>query len=198
MNVALFMVIGVIFLFAFPHVQSGNFILFDAANIFAPYGVILFAFAGWAAIPEIAELFKSRREKRNLDNLIVWASAICGVLYLLFVLFVLGVSGGSTSKDALTGLVPFLGDKVVILGALLGLIAIASSFLVLGNYLKNSLWHDYKIPYLPAAAIAIFTPAVLFLLGLREFIVVIGVVGAVIGAIEGTVIVLIYQKAKPW
>jgi len=196
MNIALFTVIFAIFLFAFPHVETENFVAVDFSHLFLPYGVVLFAFAGWAAIPEIAELFKRKQDKRKLDNLIVWASGICGALYLLFVLFVVGVSGANTSKDALTGLIPFLGEKVVILGALFGLIAIAASFLVLGNYLKNSLRYDYKVPYLLSAAIAIATPMILFLLGLREFIVVLGMVGAVIGVVEGSVITLVWQKAK--
>ena len=68
--------------------------------------------------------------------------------------------------------------------------------MVLGNYLKNSLRYDYKIPYLWAATIAVGLPALLFLVGLREFILVIGVVGAFVGVVEGTLVLLIFQKAK--
>lgn len=196
MNIALFAVVLVIFFFAFPHIETGNFTAIDFSHIFLPYGVILFALAGWHAIPEIAELFKRKQGKRKLDNLIVWASLICGALYLLFVLFVVGVSGANTSKDALTGLIPFLGEKIVILGYVFGIIAIAASFLVLGNYLKNSLRHDYKMPYLPSAAIAIGAPMILFLLGVREFITVLGIVGIVMGAIEGSIIALVWRQAK--
>ena len=196
MNIALFVTIGIIFFFAAPHVKPSQFILFDSSNLFLPYGVILFALAGWPAIPEIADFFKKDREKKQLDNLIVWASLITASLYFLFALFVVGVSGVNTTPDALQGLEPFLGKGIVVLGAFFGLVAIAASFLVLGNYLKNSLRYDFKIPYLPSAAIAIFTPLIFFLLGFREFIVVLGIVGVVIGAIEGTLIVLAYQKAK--
>ncbi|HEX9722214.1 MAG TPA: aromatic amino acid transport family protein [Candidatus Paceibacterota bacterium] len=196
MSIALFVVVGVIFLFAAPHVALDNFVLFDSSALFFPYGVVLFAFMGLAAVPEIAELFKTKKEKRSLDNLIVWSSVICGALYVLFTLFVVGVSGSATSTDALSGLIPFLGEKVVLLGAIFGLIAIAASFLVLGNYLKNSLRYDYKMPYGWAVAFTVFTPIMLFLFGLREFIVVIGLVGAVIAALEGSVIALIFRKAQ--
>ncbi len=196
LSLALFLVIFGVFLFALPKVQLGNFSLFEASRVFLPYGVVLFAFAGWVAIPEIAELFKNRKEKRNLDNLIVWALLLCGGLYALFVFFVVGVSGVHTSQDALSGLAPFLGNRVVSLGALFGMIALATSFLVLGNYLKNSLRHDYKLPNLAAVGIAIGVPLLLFLLGFREFIAVIATAGALMGALEGAVIVLIYQKAK--
>lgn len=196
MNIALFTAVGVIFAFAAPHVALDNFVVFNSSVLFLPYGVVLFAFIGLAAIPEIADLFKNRKERRNLDNLIVWSSVICGVLYVLFTLFVVGVSGTATSQDALSGLVPFLGEKVILLGAVFGLMAIAASFLVLGNYLKNSLRYDYKTPYGWAVAVTIFTPIVLFLLGLRDFISVIGLVGAMIAVLEGSVIALIFRKAQ--
>ena len=196
MNIALFSVIGVILLFAVPHIESANFLVFDSVHMFLPYGIILFAFAGWAAIPEITDLFKNKKEKKGLDNLIVWAMLICGLLYLVFSAVVVGVSGAETSPDALTGLVPFLGSNIVILGAIFGLIAIAASFLVLGNYLKNSLRYDYHFPYAVSVGIAVVTPMVLFLLGLREFIVVIGIVGTFIGVIDGIIIILIFRQAK--
>jgi tyrosine-specific transport protein len=166
MSSALFLVVGLIFVLAVPHIGIENFSLVDSANIFLPYGVVMFAFLGLSAIPEIADLFKGKKEKQNFDNVIVWASVITGSLYILFTLFVIGVSGKSTTDDALSGLVPFLGTNIAVLGSIFGLIAIAASFLVLGNYLKNSLRYDYKAPYLAAAAVAIFTPLVLFLLGI--------------------------------
>ena len=195
-NVVLFIVVGIIFIFALPHLQAENFVFFDSSFLFLPYGVVLFAFLGLSAIPEVAELFKHNSEKRSLDNLIVWSFIIAGGLYAAFTLFVVGVSGNATSQDALRGLTPFLGEKVVVLGALFGLLALADSFLVIGNYLKNSLRYDYKLPYGVSAAAAIFSPIVLFLFGLREFIVVIGVVGALVAAVEGLVIILIYRTIK--
>lgn len=196
MNVALFAVMAGIFAFALSHVQPANLRLLDRAHVFLPYGVVLFTFWGLSAIPEIAELFKNSAEKRRLDNLIVWSSLLSGTLFLLFTLFVVGVSGQATSQDALSGLVPFLGEKVVVLGAVFGLVAIAASFLVLGNYLKNSLSYDYGIPSGAAAAFALGTPLALFLLNLREFIVVIGVVGALVAAMEGSLVVLVWSRAK--
>lgn len=196
MNIALFTAVFFIFLFAAPHVQLENFSLVKVNNLFLPYGVILFALVGWHAIPEIADFFKGRREKRNLNKLIVLAGIITVVLYFMFSFFVVGVSGNATSPDALEGLIPFLGKGVVVLGAAFGLIAIAASFLVLGNYLKNSLRYDFNLPYTSAAAIAIFSPLVFFLLGVREFVLVLGLVGIVLGVVESVLIVLLFIKAK--
>ena len=196
MNIALFLVIGAIFLFAAPHLDSANFTAISIPNIILPFGVVLFALTGWSAIPEIADFFKQRKDRRFFKKIIISSSVITVLLSAVFAFLVVGVSGSSTSQDALSGLVPFLGEKIVALGALLGLVAVSASFLILGNYLKNSLRYDFKIPYFLSAGVAIVIPISLFLLGIREFISVIAIVGVVIGVIEGIIIVLIFKEVK--
>jgi len=196
MNLLLLLFGIIMFVFAFPHVRSINFTLIESSNIFLPYGVILFSLLGWAAIPEIADLFKSKKDKRSLDNVIIWTFVIVIAFYLAFSFIVVGVSGQNTSPDTLDGLVPFLGQNIVIVGALFGLVALASSFLILGNYLKNSLRYDFKLPYTVSAGIAVFVPFLVYFVGIRDVISVMGILGAVLGAIEGIVIILIFKKAK--
>ena len=196
MNLLLLLFGILIFAFAFPHVQSANFTLIERSNIFLPYGVILFSLLGWSAIPEIADLFKSKKDKKNLKNVIIWTFAIVIVFYLVFSFIVVGVSGQNTSPNALDGLVPFLGQNIVIVGSLFGLVALASSFLILGNYLKNSLRYDLKLPYIVSASIAVFIPFLIYFVGIRDVISVMGILGAALGAVEGVIIILIFRKAK--
>ncbi|MBI2644389.1 MAG: hypothetical protein HYW95_02705 [Candidatus Wildermuthbacteria bacterium] len=196
MNIALFIVIALVFLFAIPHIRIENFSLVHGDSLFLPYGIILFALIGWSAIPEIAELFKKDDEKKKLRNVLRFASLITFALYALFVFFVIGVSGANTSPDALGGLVPFLGENIVIIGAIIGLFIIADSYIIFGDYLKNSLYYDYKIPLFFSAAITISLPLALFMLGLRQFSEVVAVVGSFIGAVEGVTILLLFQKAR--
>ena len=195
MNIVLFGGISLIFFFALPHIQVNNFSFINIDNFFLPYGVILFALAGWPAIPEIADFFYKRREKKNMDNVIIIAGVITIVLYFIFSLFVVGVSGNETSPDSLSGLIPFLGKGVIVLGSMLGLIAIAASFLILGNYLKNSLRYDFHLPYIFSAGIATIAPLVLFLIGFQEFILVLGIVGLIV-VIDGVLITAIFLKVK--
>ena len=156
----------------------------------------MFSLVGWAAIPEIAELFKKSKEKKSLDNLIVWTFAAVIIFYALFTFLVVGVSGPATSENALDGLKPFLGNSIIVLGSLFGLLALATSFLVVGNYLKNSLRYDFKLSSPIAAAIAVLVPFGLFLLGLRDVIAIMGVLGALLGAAEGILIVLVWRRAR--
>ncbi|MBZ9569682.1 hypothetical protein KJA16_02055, partial [Patescibacteria group bacterium] len=92
--------------------------------------------------------------------------------------------------------VPFLGQKIVILGALFGVITLADSFLIICLYFSNTLVYDYHFPKVLAFFISSGLPLILFLIGLRSFIGVIGFVGTILGMIEGIVILLIFTKVK--
>jgi len=196
MNIAFFFIIFLIFCFALPKLNLQNFTLINFEHIFLPYGVILFSLVGWMAVPIISETFKSLEARKNLKKVIILAISIVIFLYFLFALAVIGVSGKNTTPEAFQGLLPYLGQKIIIFGALFGIFAIVTSFLILGNYFKNTLFYDYKIPRRISASIACGLPFILFLIGFREFIEVIGFVGTIIGVIEGGTIILIFKKAK--
>ena len=195
-NFSFFLVLLVVFCFLVPKIHLGNFTLINPKEIFLPYGIILFSLMGFVAIPEVADVLKDPQERKNFKKIVLLASVIVILIYFLFSLAVVGVSGENTSKDALYGLIPYLGKKIVFLGALFGVITLADSFLVVCLYFKNVLIYDLKLPHFLAFSIASGLPIALFLLGLRDFISVIGFVGTFLGAIEGVVILLIFTKIK--
>jgi tyrosine-specific transport protein len=184
------------FCFLIPKINLENFTLIEPREIILPYGVILFSLMGFVAIPEMADVLKDPKERQKFKKIILAASGLVILIYLLFSLAVVGVSGKNTSQDALSGLVPFLGQRIVFLGALFGLITIADSFLVICLYFKNVLIYDLKLPEFLSFSVASGLPMILFLAGLRNFIGVIGIVGTILGAIEGVIIFLIYTKIK--
>ena len=193
MNTGFLGAVLLIFFYSFPKIDMGNFILADPQYIFLPYGVILFSLIGWNAIPEVETILV---KKKDLKKVIFWAIAISLSFYFLFGLFISGLTGQNTTQEAFEGLIPILGQKIIILGGIFGLFAISTSFLILGNYFKNTLIFDYRFPYLFAFFIATFSPLLLFLSGVREFIWVIAFVGTFIGLIEGMIIILVYKKAQ--
>jgi tyrosine-specific transport protein len=196
MNIAFFCIIFLIFCFALPKLNLQNFTLINFEHIFLPYGVILFSLVGWMAVPIISETFENLEARKNLKKVIISTILIVVFLYFLFALAVIGISGKNTTPEVFQGLLPYLGQKIIILGALFGIFAIVTSFLILGNYFKNTLFYDYKIPRWISASIACGLPFILFLIGFREFIETIGFVGTIIGVIEGVVIVLIFKSIK--
>lgn len=195
MNICFFTAIFLVFFNALPKIDINNFILADPKYIFLPYGVILFSLVGWNAIPEVVNILA---EKKNLKKVIWQAMVICLGFYLLFGLFISGVTGINTSQEAFQGLIPFLGQKIMLLGAIFGIFTISTSFLTLANYLKNTLIFDFNISYFISFGLVAFIPLILFLIGIRQFIWVIAFIGTFMGLVDGTVISLIYKKAKKY
>lgn len=195
-NIFFFLFIFIIIWFCLPKINFSNLEFLNLPDIFLPYGVILFSLVGWSAIPEIIAISKTSEEKKDIKKAIISATIIVISLYVLFVSAIAGVTGGKTSFDALSGLISFLGKKIIIFGALAGVITLADSFLILGLYLRNIFIYDLKLPKTISFFIACGSPFLLYLAGLRSFINTIGFVGTIIGAIEGIAIVLIFKKAK--
>lgn len=199
-NTIFFLVIFIILGFSFTKFDPFNLPLFPPAgrlpDIFLPYGVILFSLVGWSAIPEIVGIFKNSQEKRELKRVIILATIVVVVFYLLFAILLGGIAGRNTSPDTLSGLIPFLGGKIIFFGALAGLITIADSFLILALFLRNSFVYDLKLSQISATLITCGLPLILFLAGFRSFIGAISFVGTLVGAIEGIMIILIFKKAK--
>ncbi len=194
MALFLILVIFLIFFSGLPQLDISNLETINLKHFFLPYGVILWALAGGAAIPEIKEIIKL--DGKRYKKVIIWGTIIPAVLYFLFMFMVVGVTGPATSTEAIKGLANFLGRGIIILGAIFGALAAISSFFILGLCLKKVFWYDYKINKHLSWFLVCSVPLIAFLLGLREFIPIIGFLGVVLGAIEGTALVLIYKKAK--
>jgi len=164
-------------------------------NLFLPYGAILFSLWGAALIPEIEELLG--KQKRVILKIIPIAILIPIIVYLFFIYLILGITGSQTTEFALTGLKIYLGDGIVSLALLFGLVTTFTSFLTIGLTLKKVLWYDLKLNKNFAWLITCFVPLVLYLVGLKNFIAVIGFVGGVMLAVDGILILLMYNKMKP-
>jgi tyrosine-specific transport protein len=177
-----------------PLINFENLKDFNLMKFFLPYGVIFFSLTGGAAIPELRQILKGQEQK--MKKVIIFGTLIPALIYFLFALVVVGAAGKGTSEDAISGLIPYLGQNIVFLGAIFGFLAVITSFLMLGLNLRKMFQLDYKLNKLLAWVLACFVPLAVFLAGFKDFIVVIGLVGAVAGGFEGIMTTLIYIKAK--
>jgi len=160
---------------------------------FLPYGVILFSLWGANLIPEIEEMLGEHKKK--LLKLIPVAILIPVFVYLFFIFIVLGINGQNTTDNALIGLSDVLGGRMAPLVIVFGLLTTFTSFIALGLNLKKVFWYDLKISKNLAWLITCFVPLLLYFVT-QDFIKVISFVGAVMLAIEGVLIVLMYRKFK--
>ena len=195
-NLVFFLVVVGILFFCLPKFDLSNVSILNVSDVFLPFGVILFSLVGWSAIPEIIDFLKLPQERKGIKKIIISSSLIVVIFYVFFTLIVIGVAGRGVSQDTLSGLLPFLGPNIIFWGALAAIITLADSFLVLGLYLKNTFIYDIKFSKNLATLIACGLPLILFLVGFRSFIVTLGFVGTIVGAVEGIIIILIFRKAK--
>ncbi len=196
----LLIILAVFFVKAFPFIDKENFGGFDLNSSFLPYGVVLFALTSSAVIPEIKEMIVLSLKKRDnnltsreLKKIVTLGMLIVLSIYIFFIVIVLGASGSLTSKDAISGLEKTLDNGFVKLGFAFGVISCFTSFLTLGLAFKKMLLYDLKVQKHLSWAITCFTPLILFLLGLRRFIEIIGFTGAVAVGAEGIIIVFLYR-----
>lgn len=187
-------IILVVFGVGVPHIDVNNFSGSTLEYWFLPYGVLLFAFAGLTSIPIQRGILQG--QERNFRSSIVVAVAVVAVLYLLFATVVVGMSGENTTPNAISGLLDILGPRIVVLSSLFGMFAVTTSYLMLGTALSDIFKLDFKIRHGWAWLLTIVPPVLLFLGGLRNFIDVISLVGAVAIGIESIVLLLVFAKAK--
>ena len=174
-----------------------NFSNYSSVNLdfwFFPYGVLLFAFGGLPAIPIQRQILSNN--EGYFKKSIVTAMLVTGALYLIFGFTVLGISGEATTPDAISGLIEYIGGQVVFLSSLFGVLAVSTSYLMLGTALLEIFYLDYGFNRKASWLLVIIPPLALFLGGLRNFIDVISLAGAVGVGLEAFVLIFMYIKAK--
>ncbi len=170
--------------------------LFNPALIFLPYGAVLFALYGRPAISSLKDYFKENNLAfRNLRKAIILGTAAPAAFYLLMVLGVLWLSPQGASPDSLSGLL-LAPSWVVILMGVLGIFALWTSYFLLGLEVKNILRYDFKFPSFLATTTAVTAPLAFYLLGLRNFIELVTVIGGVFLAAESIMVILMHHKLR--
>ncbi len=194
MLVFFFVILGLVFYKGFAVIRIENLFIFDLKYIFLPYGAMLFSLVGISLIPEAKELLVNNL--KNLKKVIILSTIITVIVSLLFVFLILGITGSETTSEAIVGLNNQLGNGVVVLALIFGILTTFTSFLTTGLTLKKILWYDFKINKYFSWIIACFLPFSLFLFGMTDFIKIISISGGTLLSISAILIILIYLKAK--
>ena len=147
-----------------------------------------------AAIPEVCKLLA--REKEKIKSAIAWATYSSAMLMLIFVLAIAGITGPKTTPDTLTGLSLVLGDSIINIILVFGLLAVITSVICIAQASREVFWWDYKFNKYSAWALACFIPFAIYLAGLRDITKVVGLTGAMAGGILGVVVIYLVIKIK--
>lgn len=159
---------------------------------FLPFGIILFALAGWPAIEPIYASRKSRGLTGTPVATLALGTVAAALLYLMFVSGILSFGAGP-APDTVSGLVGWPLWKKSVLGVL-GLIALWTSYLPIGLEIKNSLVFDLRRSGTFSLIFVIFAPLILVLAGLNSFLKVLGLAGGVFLSLQYLLIVMLAKK----
>ncbi|MDO8558185.1 MAG: aromatic amino acid transport family protein [bacterium] len=162
-------------------------------DIFLPYGVILFSLAGGAAVPELRDILAG---DGKMKRIITIGTLIPALLYALFALSVVGAFGNTTATDSISSLASRYGSWMSIAGGLVGILTVATSFIVMGLVLKHAFIYDLKMRRSVAILTVLTVPLVLFAVSTHDFVKVISFVGGVLGGVEGVLLLKLHRAAR--
>jgi tyrosine-specific transport protein len=181
-------------IFIFGKFNVSNFFYTDLTKIFLPYGVIMFALSGSAAVAEAHAILPN--DPKKYRKAVILGSAIPIFVYVLFALSVAAFSGLNTTEVATVGLGNSLGGWAVIAGNVFAILAMGTGFMGFGVALKQIFVWDYKVNKNLAEFTVIAVPIILFLFGIRSFVVVLDIVGGLFIGLEAIVLVAVAYMAR--
>lgn len=199
LTVPIFCFIIYLIIVALPSVKIDNFLYnlnFDfKLDWFLPYGVWLFALCGFAAVPEVRDIFFEAKLK-YFKRAIITSLILSAVFYSLFVFAVWGSGNDKTTQDALTGILHVLGQNAFIVGSLMGFLAVFTSCVSMATDMRDIFRFDYKLPRTLSIFLTMMPPVILFLLGANDFVGIIDIIGVLGLGSLGVFIILMARKLR--
>jgi amino acid permease len=168
--------------------------VYDPIFFFLPFGSILFALNGRAAISSIQEYFEAEKiNGRRFYAAMVLGTFLPAVFYFLFSLGVVGLSPYGVTNDAISG-IQALSPLVLSGIGLLGIFSLWTSYVLLGLEVRDILAYDFKLSKAVDAIAATCIPLALYVLGFKDFMELISFSGGVFLAIEAILIMFMWQR----
>lgn len=164
-------------IYGFSITTPSHFLASDSRYRFLPYGVLIYSLNSVSTIPLIEWLLDS--EKKKLPRVIIIGWLICVAVVLLRGRSVVGISGAATSPDALSGLQTFIPNRLMKLSWLIGLFAITSPHLIIGEHFKETLQQAFRFRTTDARTTVVFLPLIAYLYIESDFVGTIGFWGAI-------------------
>ncbi len=185
-------------IFSFDQIKSVNYTSFNPAFFFLPYGVILFAYLGTPAIPEVHEELGKRKDL--MKKAIIIGSIIPILLYIIFSIVVVGIIGTENfsllapNERVATVALSIYGNPLFgSLANVLAILAMFTSFLSLGLALLETYQFDFGFSRFVAFFLTFSLPVIF---NVATFIGLLGFTGALAGGLEGILIMIMHHRAK--
>lgn len=188
-------VIAIVFIIAIAivfgrNITPSNLIHFDLTNLFMPFGVILFSFLAFSAMPEVERVLAGR--ENLMKKAIIYGSMIPLAVYILFTTVMVGAFDSNIAQIATLSLGRFF--------SILGIITMFTAFFSALIAMRDMFRFDFKFGRFFGWLLATTVPLVLFLLihffQLFSFIQILSFAGVISGGVTGFLILLMNHQAK--
>lgn len=180
----------VIFIIFSGKIEFMNLLTFNKANIFLPFGVILFALMSFSSIPEVKIILK--KDEKIFKKVLITGTLVSIIFYALFAFVVLGFSGANTPEIATLA----LGTIFVVLG----IFTMFTSYLAVGTALIDNFKFDERYGENSSWFLVSIVPIGIFVLtqltDFFSFTRILSIGGVVSGGIMAIMVLLIIKKAK--
>jgi len=167
----LFMSVGAVLL---PKGRLENAMYSNTSSLWTIIGVSIFALGCHSVIPDVYKGLGSYEETKRL---LTWAFVIPTAIYALFMASFLLVFGRDTPQIATQALESLFGRVGFLVGNLIPLFAITTSYIGFGlaqlSNIEEYLGLDRKLAW----AITVIPPLIVYLLGVGDFVSVLGIAG---------------------
>ncbi len=197
----LIVVIVAIGLFSLDNINPAHFSGYDLGKLLLPYGVVVFAFVGSAAIPEIQE--ELGNQKKKMKKAIIIGSVIPIIIYTLFTVVMMGLIGieqfellEPNQRIATVALSIYSTPLFGLFANILAVLTMSTSFFTLGLALLEMYQFDYGTSRKAALLLTFIFPLLVAVFKLTTFIAILGITGVFSGGLDGILVVLMYWKAK--
>lgn len=174
---------------------------FPGTDPFFSFGVFVFALAGLSVIADARDIFSGSGGENGENNKSLKSAIITGTIlpYCLYAFFITGVlmaAGSLVSGDSISSLAPVLGRVTVKLGALVGLIAVFTSYLALGYDLKEIYKLDFGFGTVWSRALVFLVPVAVFAANLVDSLKLISIVGGLFLAADALFVIFILRRQR--
>ncbi len=163
--VMLFLFVSVIFMLV-PHAKLENGLYMNMGGILAITGVAIFSLGSHTVIPDV---YRGLGSYEKTKKVVILAFLIPTFIYGVFMAVFLLVFGKDTPQIATQGLSQIYGNLGSIIGNIIPLLAITTSYIGIGLANQSNTREFLKIKTPIAWAMTTLPPLVIYLAGIRNF-----------------------------
>jgi len=177
-----------------PKVDVENLATVDTPALVSGIGVAIFAYVSHMVVPE---MYKGLGSAEKTKKAVLIGYLVPMAFYSLFVLAFVGALGGGTPQLATAALEDYYGGLGKVLGLILPLAAISTSYIGVGFAQMDNLREAFKLDKRSAWLLTVVPPLLIYFAGLKSFVSALWLAGTFGGLLyAGILPVAMYVKTR--